>query len=201
MLQKTLLKDTRETWLLKMTLRFIKPYFKSHGLTIPKVRLSVGVPYARNPYKVVGQCFGEGNSKDRVCQIFISPTQDNAHSVVETLMHELIHATIGIKEGHGKVFKDAALKLGFEMPMRSTPAGGLLKCVIKGWIRKAGKFPHSALSFSGRKKQSTRMIKMSCERDQYIVRAAKTPVEAMGAVICPVCKKTMKVETPEDDES
>ncbi len=56
-------------------------------------------------------------------QIFISPALSDSVAVLDTLMHELIHAVDDCENKHGPVFKKMALKLGLKGPMRSAGAG------------------------------------------------------------------------------
>lgn len=83
--------------------------------------------------------------------------------------------------------------------MRSTVAGPDLVAHLNGLIESLGPYPHGRLNLADRptKKQSTRMIKMSCPECGYICRASATAISEHGPVICPCNSEPMKVEEPE----
>ena len=56
-------------------------------------------------------------------QIFISPALGDPVDVLDTLVHELVHAVDNCEHKHGKEIKKIALSIGLEGPMRSAGAG------------------------------------------------------------------------------
>ncbi len=54
-------------------------------------------------------------------------------------------------------------------------------------------YPHAAITIPDRKKQTTRLIKVACLNDNYIVRVSRSTVDAMGCPICPACRAEMVV--------
>src|ERR1700733_2018456 len=92
---------TREEWLLKATAE-LRPLFKKYDAPIPVVgALMMGCGWPRGgKTELIGQCFGKSWTADGVTHIFISPTQGDDMSVLATLVHELIHAAVGVEEGH-----------------------------------------------------------------------------------------------------
>jgi hypothetical protein len=195
-------KQTREAWLIDAINLFRSELFKQHGLKIPDVRVSMGLPHGRNSKKIIGQCWNSKSSVDKKISIFITPTIDDSALILSTLAHELIHAHLDNKHGHKAPFKRIALTIGLEGKMTATTAGPELKAYIKKMISKFGDIPHARLNLNARpsKKQTTRMIKMECEDCGYIVRTAFKHIQEKGAVICPCNSKSMSFEVPDESE-
>jgi len=186
----------RETWLNKITDQFLKDHFNDAGYTIPQnVRMSCSLTSGRGAKnKAIGLCFSDRASEDQTHEIFISPSIADSLRVVDILIHELIHATIGLKEGHGKNFRKCAIALGLTGKMTATISTDQLKEKIKSWVAVMGQYPHAVLNStdnSGGKKQSTRLIKCQCECG-YNIRITRKWLNDTGAPICPACHTQMQ---------
>lgn len=138
----------REEWLLKATSE-LRPLFRKHNATLPAVgKLMMGCGWPRGgKTEVIGQCFGKTWTSDGTTHIFISPTEGDEISVLATLVHELIHAAVGVAEGHRGRFKDVARAMGLEGKLTATyvseksPLYEVLKKLASG----LGKYPHSKM--------------------------------------------------------
>ena len=171
----------REAYLNYITDTYARPHFQTKGYTIPaNVRMSCSLTSHK---KAIGQCWSSEASEDKHFEIFIHPSQADSVGVIDTLIHELCHATVGNKAGHGKVFKQCALSVGLQGQMRSASASPELKAIIQSWVDEAGQYPHAPLTSSGIKKQSTRMIKCVCSHCGYQVYTSKKWIE----VVPPSC--------------
>src|SRR5688572_3108510 len=99
--------ETREEWLVA-AVDAMRPLFKAHEYTIPALRVTCGWPSSRalsKKKRCLGECWAKEASTDKKPQIFISPYLDEAVSdtgVLATLVHEVVHAVVGNKEGHNK---------------------------------------------------------------------------------------------------
>ena len=189
---------TREEWLLA-AIDCLKPRFKSCGYTIPKkVKVSCGWPFGTRG-KVTGECWSSIASKGKNIEIFITPAYDDSEAatkegILSTLIHELIHATVGNKCGHKGPFKQAFKKLGLTGKVKESVASPELCEVLESVAKKLGPFPHKALKFKGRpkKKQTTRLLKVGCPKCDYIVRVTRIHLEEKGAPLCPIHKVAFK---------
>lgn len=198
--------DTREAWLLR-SVELSKQLFAQHNYKVPKVHVTCGWPSTgalAKKKRRIGECWAPIASKDGVSQIFISPYLDEIDSdqgVLATLVHELVHATVGNKEGHNKVFGKCARALGLEGKLTATTAGKKLTDEFKFWVKQLGKYPHAKLDSvkSPNKTQTTRLVKCECECG-YNCRVTRKWLEEVGAPICPHNKKAMKFEIPEELE-
>lgn len=166
--------NNRETWLNLITDKHIRPFFQAKGYTIPaKVRMSCAFTSSGSRGKSIGECWNDKNSQDQTFEIFITPKISDSSRVVDILIHELVHATVGIKAGHKKPFANCAKAVGLEGKMTATTATEWLKAIISQWVADLGEYPHATLTESGKKKQTTRMIKCVCGQCGYTVRLAK----------------------------
>jgi hypothetical protein len=66
--------------------------------------------------------------------------------VLDTLMHELIHAVNDCQNKHGPAFKKMALTLGLKGPMRSAGTGPELLAKLEAIALSLGHYPHARLN-------------------------------------------------------
>lgn len=203
---------TREEWLLRAAAEFAA-IFGDVGESVPQIRVSVGWP-GSGRRAVIGECWSGSAATDGVAQIFISPTLDDAVRVLDVLLHEMIHAIDENKSGHRGRFAKIAKAVGLEGPMTATKAGEALQARLEGVHARLGTYPHAALNrglvldpttpggdvpegaprTSGPKKQTTRMLKVSCaEGSGYVVRMTRKWLDEFGAPICP-CHGVQMIE-------
>lgn len=198
--------QTREQWL-EAAVEQMRPLFEKHEYKIPAIRVSVGWPSSRGlsaKNRTIGQCWSPDASTDKKAQIFISPwlqKECDPYGVLPTLIHEVVHAVVGLAAKHGKKFKQCAVAVGLEGKMTATTASGPLLDTCAAWVKKLGPYPHAKLDSmkSPVKKQTTRMIKCECGSCGYIARTSKKGIEAHGSPICPCNHRSMHYELPEGD--
>lgn len=160
----------REQWLNALAGEMRTELFRPIEVPVTdKVRVSVGFPLRKGKGQhAIGQCFTDTVSKDGHFEVFISPELNTPLEVAEVLLHELVHAAVGIPAGHKKPFAVVAGKLGLEGKMTATYAGKPLTAKLGQIITTLPKWPHAAIDItmmkkgSGPPKQSTRMLKVVC---------------------------------------
>lgn len=180
----------RQMWCEKAVGHF-RNHFADCWWTIPQnVRISVGIPKHSGHKKAIGQCWPVEASTDGFYELFTSPEQGNEIDHLETIAHELVHATVGTKVGHRGPFKACAEAVGFIGPMTTTPAGPLMKKVCQNIVNSIGYFPAGALDITQRKKKATYLLKCQCPECGYTVRTTAQWL-ALGDPICPVDKVGM----------
>jgi hypothetical protein len=178
----------REDWLNKVADKCLWPLIKARGGVHPdKIRISVGFPKgSRGGQHSIGQCWSPAHSGDETYEVFVSPVL-SADDAIHTLLHELIHASAGLKCKHKGAFKRLALAVGLEGKMTATEPGKELAAAIKGWLEKLPKYPHAPMKISGASstpKQGTRLIKCECTECGYTVRTTQKWIQ-VGAPHCP----------------
>jgi hypothetical protein len=207
-MSKTRPARTREEWLREAIRRF-RPVFKAAGIEIPKdVRISIGFgpTGARQENQVIlGVTCARVLSETGVNEIFISPEDATARTMLATVAHELIHAVDDCTSGHKGAFRDMAVAIGLEGRMTHTTASEELTKTLDELVDEMGPYPGSRMNLtggrptvptpegpitSGPKKQTTRMIKRQCVQDPeancfgYSVRTTQTWLE-VGNPHCP----------------
>lgn len=180
----------RESWL-EEAVKVLKPLFVKAEMPCPDVRVSCGFPSvgALSPKKRrIGECWDGLMSKDGKPQLFISPLlveTGSAGGVLATLVHEMVHAAIGNKAGHGPKFKKAMVKIGLEGKPTSTTANSVLVEHFQDILTRMENYPHSELILTKeRKVQTVRMHKCECPECGYTIRLAKKWLD-VGIPDCP----------------
>ena len=138
----------REGWLVGAVVLLHEHMQECRVPTAPFCRVSCGFPYARRGLaadRIKGQCFSPKYSRDGMPQIFINPLYDDSIEVAAILLHELIHAGIGLHEGHGKLFSQSAKKVGLVKPWTATTASDGLRMLLEAHVQVLGHYPHAAL--------------------------------------------------------
>ena len=158
-------------------------------------RVSCGWAGGRGSAKAVGQCFNPKLSADKTTELFIMPTEQDELAVLDTLAHENVHRWVGTECGHKGAFKHLALQIGLTGKMTSTVAGDDLRAQLQGFITLLGKYPHASLKRSAGKKQTTRLVKMSCPACENIARQSRKAALEYG-LICLACGLTMVMTEP-----
>jgi len=179
--------ETREEWLEGATAR-LRPIFDEQGYSIPdRVRVACGWPSragvaARN--RRIGECWAAEASAERVCNIFISPCLDNPVEVLAVLVHELVHAVVGLGAKHGPIFRKCAVAVGLTGKMTATtPTPELVECLNALGLPA---YPHGKLTPGlKRTKQTTRLIRVVCPACGYTARIANKWLDESGCPTCP----------------
>lgn len=137
---------TREEWLLTATAK-LRPLFKAKGFTLPE-KIQVGCGWSRGGKReVIGQCFGTTWTSDGTIHIFVSPCRGDDIEVLAVLVHELVHAAVGVEEGHKGKFKKLARDIGLEGKLTATVVTekSSLHPTLVELAAKLGKYPHSRM--------------------------------------------------------
>lgn len=201
--------QTREQWLEK-AVSLSADLFKAHGYEVPRLRVTCGWPSSGGcaaKKRTIGQCWAGEASSDGLNQIFISPWLDDVagpSGVLATLVHEVVHAVVGLEAKHGKLFRKCATAVGLEGKMTSTNANEALCREQAAWAEKLGEYPHAKLDKlkSPVKKQTTRMHKAECDECGYTVRLSQKWLDEVGSPWCPkhgAMQVEVKFNEPEEE--
>ena len=188
--------DSRESWLRSATAE-LRPYFDSYGYKIPEnIRYAIAFPSTGRAGARIGECWHSSTSDDGNFEIIIRADIADPVEVLGVLTHELIHAVLPADAGHGKLYKDTAIKIGLEGKMRHAMPNQLLRARLAELAESLGALPHAKLNIDrGRdnrpadkpKKQRARLLKAECtgEGCGYTVRITAKWVDELGAPLCP----------------
>ncbi len=179
---------TREGWLVDAIALLDTEFFKGRGHKVP-IKLQVACGWPKASRRAVGQCWSPSASADETTQMYVSPTEAEPVEVLDTLLHELIHAVVGCEHGHKGPFKTLAKDFGFAGKMTSTYAeeGSPLKALLVSIAGELGPYPHAAMT----KKDSARTYpykwtRLMSETDNaYTVTISPRVMEEHGRPIDP----------------
>lgn len=199
----------REEWL-GVAVEMMEPLFTRHGYQMPdkiKVSCGWGAGSRGTSKKILGQCWAPEASAGGNHEIFIAPSVDEPVKALGVLIHELVHAVVGVKLKHGRPFKAACDKLGLEgKATQALPGAELNRWITSDLLPRLGSYPHDALTDAARPdKQTTRMIKLVCpvmkdeKGDPYMVRMTRKWLK-MGAPVSPLGYKMTVVEEVDGEE-
>jgi hypothetical protein len=203
--------DTDQAWL-RAAVDGLRPDFEAIGKTLPAT-LHCNFGFTSHGAKktgISGQYYEGGASTDDVPKLIIRCNTDDVFSILEAVVHQCCHAVVGVTEGHGKAFREVALRLGLEPPMRTSKAGKRLSERLHSLSAELGTFPNSRLNFEttgadGKEKrvadqpktQENRQLKVECLVDGcgYCARATAKWLR-IGLPLCPVHRQPMHPEEP-----
>jgi hypothetical protein len=178
----------REEWLLGAKDHIAERFFNKPSKRLPaKLALSCGIP--KGSSRAIGQCWDPRVAADGTTHIFVCPSLDNPIEVLGTLLHELVHACVGIKEGHGGQFARMAREVGLCGKLTSTVVeeGTDLHMFLLGVVGLLGPYPHKAMNKQGTKRKAVRTaVRLySSEIPGYSVSIKASVLEEMGYPLDP----------------
>lgn len=188
----------RETYL-SQAITALRPKFKAIGAPLPtNLKVTTGFPSksaGRASRQRVGEFWDASASADNMHNILISPVLDDPIQVLGVLVHELVHAAVGVEAGHGPNFKRRALAIGLEGKMTATTTGKELSAYLEILSIRLGAYPHGALR-PNHKKQTARMIKVTCDDIVcgMVFRTSRRWIdEAPDGFNCPSCGSSTEI--------
>jgi hypothetical protein len=182
----------RQQWL-EFAVEAVRERFAAAGYVIPtEIRFAIGWPKRATTCGAVGECWATSASSDRHAELFVSPELTEGARILNVLAHELVHATVGTAAGHRKPFKQCALKIGLQGPMRATTASPEFTAWAAALIQRIGPYPAGFLTDTP--KQGTRMLKCECATCGYTVRITRKWLMLAGPPICPTDRTPLTAE-------
>lgn len=183
---------TREEWLLRAARDLAKKTINPHlaePMDLDKVAVSCGIPKGKASH--IGQCFGDTFTEDGTQHIFICPTLGGEElkdkvRVLDVLLHELIHAAVGTKEGHRGEFARVAKATGLKGKMTATFAEEDTDLFndLADLAKRLGDYPHSVMKRKkgGATKPPAGAWVKFCSKSapDYILRVSPKSLEEYG---------------------
>ena len=103
--------------------------------------------FVENGYRLPDYVIGSGNSDHSrarlVYQLIIANNINDPMQATSVLAHEMVHAVVGLDQGHGPGFEHCARIIGLEGNMATTTAGEAFNRRVRPWVEKIGPLPKS----------------------------------------------------------
>ena len=181
--------NDREQWLNAAIILLINELFTLAGVQpaeweSKRYAVSCGFPIgyrgSRTGKVTLGQAFDPATSSNGTAEMFINPIMDDVIEVLLVLLHEMVHVLVGNHEGHKGRFAVVAKAMGLTTPLTALMsaegkynATEELIAKIREIAEILGEYPHSKVDPQMRKKQGTRMLKISCTGCGFTARTFK----------------------------
>jgi hypothetical protein len=168
-----------------------------------------------NQGKAVGLCYAVGYSPNgSVRRIEIDREEGDTLKALEIVAHEVSHAILSEGVGHKGDFVKAVFgvfKLG-SIPTATSVTMEFAE-IVESWVKKAGSYPYIKF-IDGRKKQTTRMVKLYCPDVECAGATNKSVQQGQGTIFrlssaivdkiqdrgdsiwCPVCSGIAYIDSP-----
>jgi len=177
---------TREEWLSRSLPALKSIILSAGGPDFAAPLISIGFP-SRNALSKhkqrIGECWSKRCTDTGQPTIMVSPVIENVVEVLATLLHELVHASVGAECGHRGAFKRVATAAGLVGKMTATAASPTLAQALHDIAESIGSFPHVKLNAQAiedeRKKQKTRMRLYECNKCNQKIRCASDTLSAI----------------------
>lgn len=199
--------DNREAWLNAATEGLRKQIFEPGDYWLPPtIRVSVGLCGG----KAIGLCVDPECAEDKSTHIYIDPKLKEPVDVLQTLLHELVHASVGIECKHRGKFVTVIREIGLDGKATATYAspGTELHTTLTQLGVELGAYPHSALQRKPKEPKPSPWIAYISPSmgEDYLVRANKNTVAEYGPPRDPngepmVPKNPEEAEIDEDEQT
>jgi hypothetical protein len=213
--------EFREAWLRAATME-LRSYFVAAGYNVPEnIRFAIAFTSTGRRGNRRSESWHASSSGDNHYEIFIRADIAEPIEVLALLSKELVHTVLPDGTGHGKEFREAAMKIGLLPPMREArPAPHLVERLEKlatllgplphdrlnitheplSAVNPARPFDH-AISLNGHRSQTSRMFRAACRAPgcTFLVRVAAEKVREIGPPHCPR-HGAMVVDLPADEQ-
>lgn len=91
-------------------------------------------------------CGGENLSQARLThELVISQHISDPLRAADILAHEMVHAAVGLPQGHNTAFATCAEAIGLEGDVHETVAGEAFQERVRPWLDQLGSFPNATL--------------------------------------------------------
>lgn len=200
--------STREGWLVAAMQLLDQKFFHANGYTLPD-KLSISCGFPRGSKKAIGQCWDPKVTKDGTVHMFICPTIGEGIRVLDITLHEMIHASVGIKCKHRGPFKKLAREFGLEGKLTATfvTPGTELHAKLATILTQLGDYPHSALvnktpdvDEDGEDKPKRKVTLISSQNPDYKLVIRRSVIEEYGMPKDPWGEPMFDPENPPEPE-
>jgi hypothetical protein len=203
--------ETAEEYLRIIVQEGFAPAFAEQGYRLPaKIDSDHGFTSHGSRKGPVGEYYEGAATTNGVPKMNIRCDNADIGHILKAVGHQCLHAAVGAAEGHGKKFRDCALRMQYVgRSMKEVVPGPALMKRVHDLAESLGPFPRGALKFETHdhagvekppklsadspERQKNRHLKCECLIDDcgYIANVSAKNLREKGAPLCPVHKVSM----------
>ena len=181
--------STAEGWCSAVVAAYT-PQIEALGYTVPKVVISPGFTSGGSrKTQRLGECWSSEAAGDGSTMIFLNPSMSDPLQIAHVVVHELVHAVVGVEHKHDATFGKLARALGFEGKLTATTWSVEAAEACRKILQGLGPYPRSAFGAALKpptKKQQTYLLKVECPECGYTMRVTSKWIE-IATPTCPCC--------------
>jgi hypothetical protein len=203
--------ETAEEYLRIIVQEGFAPAFAEQGYRLPaKIDIDFGFTSHGSRKGPVGEYYEGAATTNGVPKMNIRCSTADIDRIFEAVGHQVLHAAVGAEHGHGKPFRDCALRMQYVgSKMKEAVPGPKLMERVHALAESLGPFPRGALKFETHdpagvekppklsadspERQENRHLKCECLINDcgYIARVSAKTLREKGPPICPVHLRPM----------
>ena len=206
--------ETAEEYLRSIVQEGFGPAFAKQGYTLPaRIDIDFGFTSHGTRKGPVGEYYEGAATTNGVPKMNIRCCTADIDGILKAVGHQCLHAAVGAADGHGKKFRDAALRMQYVgARMKEVVPGLELMERVHALAEAMGPFPRGALKFETHdnagvekppklsadspERQENRQRKFEClkcseEGSPTIGRMSAKTLREKGAPLCPVHREPM----------
>ncbi len=176
---------TREEWL-KKAANLMSSWYDDLGFPLPKYEIQSGFPSSGQRSNTVAESWTHDNGASFV--LIVRPDQNDSLTVGAAIAQQLCSIAAGPKDQFGHLFQHLAISIGLRGKKFETPPGQVFKELFRPIEKTIGSIPESETmtqNYVRSGKQTTRLIKVSCNECGYVARVSRKWIEKVGPPLCP----------------
>lgn len=177
---------TRDQWL-KSTVSAMSSWYEDLGFPLPEIEVQTGFPSSGQRGQNVAESWSLDNGESYV--VVVRPDVADPLRIAAAVAHQLCFVAVGQKDQHGHLFRHVAISIGLRGTKAERTPGEVFKELVRPILEDLGPLPSSIpepAAPKGSSKQTTRMIKVSCNECGYVARVSRKWIEDVGPPLCPL---------------
>lgn len=177
---------TRDEWLLAVA-SAMKPWFADLDFPMPEFEIKSGFPSTGSRGGNTAETWVQ--EEDASFVIFVRPDRSDPVEVAGAIAHQMCKIACGAKDTHGHLFRHLAISIGLKGRKTEAKPGRLFLELSDPILKQVGDLPSAEMTPTSSQpsvKQTTRQIKVSCQKCGYVARVSRKWIDQVGPPHCPL---------------
>jgi len=176
---------TRDEWLAEL-LSYLQSWFEELGFQIPGFQIRSGFPSKGRGAQKTAESWEK--QEDGSFIIFVRPDRSDPREVISAVVLEMSKVVVGPKDRHGHLFRFLASSFGLGGGKSERSGDREFLDRVAPIMDAIGALPSPEIApadLTAAPKQTTRQIKVTCEKCGYVARVSRKWLSEVGPPICP----------------